>query len=187
MFRLALIAAFALSVAGAAAAQSAGSSPSEAKIAKARQLIEAMGGVKIYSVISSALSDQLTDGASELVKSMKLPSAPIQKAVLNAIIREDFTQIYVPKVTELAAQAYAEEFTDQELNDALAFYTSPSGRSFTEKMPGLTSRMLPMTKQIFPELFRDALLKYCRRTNCPKDEYDRLEEATDPMPRGRPR
>jgi hypothetical protein len=168
------------------AAFTARAEPSEAQLTKARQLIEIRGARKMYGALGSRIVDQLSNGAMDMIKQLGLPSKPVQKDVLQSLVREDFDKLFVPAAIEYAAHVYAEEFTDQELTDILAFYNSPSGRAYAEKETEALTRSTALMQQVMPPIWRDVLLRYCRQTDCPQTEYDRLEEATDPKPRGQP-
>jgi hypothetical protein len=43
---------------------------------------------------------------------------------------------------------YAETFTEQEMKDIIAFYRSPSGKSFVDKQPELSRRAMELSKMV---------------------------------------
>jgi hypothetical protein len=184
MFRLAAI--FAVTLAAClCAADVASAQISEAKLEKARQLVEIQGVRKIYIALAPTMIEQLTDETASFLGRLKLFSTPLQRDVLKSIVSEDFDKIFVPQAMEYDAKVYAEEFSDSQLTEILNFYDSPTGKLYVEKEEHIIQTQI-FTREILRTLFRDAMLKYCHHTNCPQPEYNLLDEATDPKPRGKP-
>lgn len=50
------------------------------------------------------------------------------------------------KIKPIYVQVYAETFTQQEIDDMLAFYATPSGQSMIEKMPVVMKKSMALTQ-----------------------------------------
>jgi len=70
------------------------------------------------------------------------------------------------KLRPLIVQVYSESFSEEEIQGLIAFYESPTGRMFVERMPQVTERMLrvigerigPMMQRLQRSLTEDAAL-----------------------------
>ncbi|HVY57380.1 MAG TPA: DUF2059 domain-containing protein [Xanthobacteraceae bacterium] len=100
----------------------AGSEPSAASIALAKEIIALKGGNLMF--------DPIVPGVVESVKNVFVPTNPQLTKELNEVsvqLRKEFE----PKHAELlnmVATTYAKHFTEQELKDLDAFYKTPLGK-----------------------------------------------------------
>src|SRR4051812_36357777 len=68
------------------------------------------------------------------------------------------------KLRPLIVQVYSESFSDEEIQGLIAFYESPTGRMFVERMPQVTERMMrviaermgPMMQRLQRSITEDA-------------------------------
>jgi len=59
------------------------------------------------------------------------------------------------RLKDMTEQIYAQSFTQEEINGLIAFYESPAGRAFVEKMPIVMQKsMLAMQQRIGPLMQR---------------------------------
>lgn len=138
----AVIVALALSIAGAAAAQTSagggGSAPPEAAApavapghaAAARRLLEA---TRVRQMMSDNIEPMLR------LQIQQTPQLAPYEDVLRDFLREAMDwKLMEPALVRL----YAEEFTERELNDMVAFYRTPLGQKMLEKMPEIMTRSM---------------------------------------------
>ncbi len=112
-----------LAFAHAAQAQSA------ASVALAGQILETKGAYAAF--------DPVVDGVIRFTKGTFLQINPNLTRDLDAVAAQ-ITQEFVAKRQEArteVARAYAAQFTEQELKDALAFYKGPLGKKIIDAEP----------------------------------------------------
>lgn len=126
LVRPALVAAAFIALSHPAVAQP---KPSAASLAAAHKLIEVTGATNLFN--------PLIPGVIEQAKILFLQQNPALGHDLNEVaakLRADLA----PRFTELTdevAKFYAEDFTEQELKDIIAFYQSPTGKKLLERQP----------------------------------------------------
>jgi hypothetical protein len=147
--------------------------PSPGKLALARQVMEASGTQDQTTAI-------LRNVFAQMVNSVEKSAPADKKANVDAIIRatNDALADMVPKLREIAVQAYAETYTDRELADMLAFFQSPSGRSMTAKRPQLMQMVMGQTLRMLPEIQRDMGEKICAATTCTPEQRAALAKLS---------
>jgi hypothetical protein len=103
--------------------------PSPAKIALARELIEATGAVHAF--------DPLLQNVLEQARRTILATHPDLENDLDASLRET-EKAFTPqqnKLRETIAEIYAKHFSEDDLHKMLAFYRSPVGKKMVETTP----------------------------------------------------
>ena len=63
---------------------------------------------------------------------------------MKAIMAEEMSWA---KMKDFSLQIYRESFTQKEVDDLIAFYESPSGRAFVEKMPVVMQKSMQVMQQ----------------------------------------
>lgn len=96
---------------------------------------------------------------------------------LREIIAEEMNRAFITRRQEMvdsARDVYAESFTLAQLTDMLAFYTSPTGKVFVDKMPAITMQQMQRGGVIGQKAAADALPKI----------FDRMRAAQMTVPKG---
>jgi hypothetical protein len=170
---IALVAA--LSLSGAAHAQGA---PDPVRLRLAHEVMEANGGV----AATRERMSQLMSGIIQLTK-QNLPAGQTGTADTLFKYIADEQQKAVPAMIEDAASVYADQLTETELRDMLAWANSPSGRSIREKMPQITQALLvrqgPRMKEMVAGMLTKAVDETCSETHCTPEERKTLAAVTD--------
>jgi hypothetical protein len=86
--------------------------------------------------------------------------AAVTEASLSA------TREWAPKYMDRVAVEYARVFTDQELEGAIAFYESPTGKSLIAKMPKLAPVATRIALAMQPELIQMIQERTCKKIDC---------------------
>jgi hypothetical protein len=132
--RLAAVALALAAVVPASHGQEQKASPAALLVAK--QLVTVTG--------ATALFNPLIAGVVEQAKLLYLQQNPSLGGTLNEIA-EQMRKDLQPRFDELAnevARLYATHFTEKELKDILAFYTSPAGKKMLTEQPVVISASL---------------------------------------------
>lgn len=86
------------------------------------------------------------------------------KAVSDAMA--EAMDAFMLKVIDKSIPLYASTFTEKELQDLVNFYDSPSGKAMLEKMPALTTKLVPIIMEMTPEMTADLTKRICAKTDC---------------------
>lgn len=105
-----------------AQAQPAAAQPSAALLALATQLVEVNGEARAFD----GVIPNLVDGAAlSFLRTNPDLSKQLREAALA--VRPEFEK-RKPEIVRILAAVYAARFTEQELKDAIAFFSSPVGK-----------------------------------------------------------
>lgn len=176
--RLALIVASATIVAlgpalPACAQTDAAAEPDPVKTDLARQLVEATGGEQqaeqqmelIFNIIGKNV-DQAAAGLD----------SRLAGAFLDGLKQE--TVKLTPQLMALSERLYAQNCTEQELRDMLAFEKSQTGQSMLKKTPAIQAQALqqtlPLVMDAMPEIVRRAADRACEQVDCTAQDRERL-------------
>lgn len=154
------IAAFALIASPGARAADAGDAH---KLALARQLFAGMNMAQLMDSVTTSMGASML---AQLRKSNPQLSEEQAKAISEAV--SESAREVLPKVTERMVPLYAQTFSEKELEDSVAFYSSPSGKAILAKMPTLMAQMGPIMQEITPELIASMQKRVCAKTDCSK-------------------
>lgn len=120
---------------GSAMGPAASQEPSESHLAAAREAVDAVGMTDEFDNIlpqaAMALKNELTQKNPDQVK--LISDTVDEKAIALAARRGDLERE--------AAAAYAQFFSEDELNEISAFYASPTGQKFIETHPEVTNQV----------------------------------------------
>ena len=108
--------------------------PSDASI---EQMLKAARSEEMLDQMMTQMTSGMEQGMQQALKG-QTPTAA-QKAKmdefrnkLSALMHEELS---FAKMKDVYMQVYRESFTQEEVNGILAFYNSPAGKAFIEKMP----------------------------------------------------
>lgn len=134
--------------------------PSPAAMLVASQLVAVTGATAVFN--------PLIAGVVEQAKLLYLQQNPSLGKDLNEIaeqMRKDLQPRFSELTNEVARQ-YAIRFTEQELKDILAFYTSPAGKKMLSEQPVVISASLKFAQdwanklsEVVTDKMRDELKK----------------------------
>jgi hypothetical protein len=130
------------------------------KLARGMSLVvDAMLGPFIQQIRSGDGADALK---SYVVDLMKVEVADMEAKML-------------PKIAEI----YAENFSEKQLNDILAFYASPTGQALLDKQPALAREAQLAVAPLVPPMQRDMIDKLfahvCQIQACTPAQRQQLE------------
>lgn len=70
------------------------------------------------------------------------------------------------KMVERLAPAFAENFTEAELSQIVAFYEGPAGRALIGKTPVFAAQMDVAFRALAPEMLADINARFCAKVAC---------------------
>jgi hypothetical protein len=141
-----------------ASAASAQNTPSARQLELAQRYVAAIHMERTFDATMDAVLPSLkTSGGA-------LPPEK-QEAVLEAV--RDVTKSMMADMTTRMAPLLAEVFTEKELEDLVAFYEGPTGRSMIDKSPLLAAKMAPMMRDLVPQMQVRMAERICKITDCP--------------------
>lgn len=139
-----------------------------ARLALAHQVFEAIGGADTLranmQAAMAAVSRQMPVGSSAMQKAASDAGAYAQSQVVAA----------VPQIIRSAEQAYAENFSVDELKGILAFYQSPTGQALKAKQPAVTAAMMaalaPTLRRLQRRVIVHTLGELCAKNACSTEQ-----------------
>ena len=121
-----------------------------------RQLFEATHVTRILDTYMSTIDSGMQAGMREALKGTT-PNAKQQEIIADMraqIVKEFRATLSWPKLEPMYMDLYRRNFTQQQVNDTLAFYRSPSGRAVVDKMPAVMQQAGQAVQGMPPELLQ---------------------------------
>ena len=171
------VAALAMASSGGALAQSGAQAPVDpARMALARQMVEQNGGEQAVKTQMNLMF--------ELMKKNMEKEIPSTGGAVADQLYDDLEQELdglVPQLIDVNAKIYAENYTDKEMRDMLAFQMSDSGRSIMKKMPAVRAQAinetLPLVMTLMPNIMQKTADRVCEAQHCNAKERKFIEAA----------
>lgn len=107
----------------------------DSKEDKIRELIELSGGTRIMETMRSTMIQQIGGMLDQ-----KLPDiSDSHRAEFIQIITSEF-EASLPGFMDAMIPIYDDALTENEIDDAITFFKTPSGQSFSEKQPQMVMK-----------------------------------------------
>jgi hypothetical protein len=87
-----------------------------------------------------------------------------KKAVVEAAAQS--SRAMIGRMMEKMAPVFAESFTEEELQNLVNFYESPTGQALVAKTPAFAAKMNPTLNQLMPEMMADMQSRLCAKVVC---------------------
>jgi hypothetical protein len=139
--------------------------PSPEKVALARQLVDASGG-----------ADQMKAMVQSLFRSIGSQldaTTPPEQRRFAAVITQKMQDRMIaatPQMIDATVQVYAENLTEKELRDYVAWQRSETGQSVKDKLPQIAADSLrvlaPVITQITQGIKQDVVDEACAQAKC---------------------
>ena len=176
---LAVLAALAIATSATAQAPAPKAAPVDpARLALARQVFEASGGAEGMRKQLAVMFDSI---GKMTAAAAPAASGDLARAMMKDIADEESK--LVPDLIEDSAQAYAQNLSEKELRDMLAWTTSESGQSIRAKMPVITQQLMatmqPHLAAMMPTMMRKTLDRVCEEQKCTPEVRKIMADAMD--------
>jgi hypothetical protein len=146
-------------------AQGQGPAVSPVKLDLAKQMLEAQGGQERASAVMKLMIGAMTMGLQKTIP-------PAQARLMGQIQSDMQTEMVamIPALVDVSERVYAQNLTEKELRDELAWMRSDSGRSIQQKTPLLMQQVMqaevPMIRAMIPKLTQRVLDRVCAELQC---------------------
>jgi hypothetical protein len=116
--------------------------PDSAKLAAARELVEAMGGV----AMAERVVDEMIGGMVNQMRTQNPGAAVEFERIMRTVLGPGSPKVkaYFNEIMEVTTTFYAEKFTLYELRELTVFQRSPVGQKFQRVVPEAMARMAPV-------------------------------------------
>lgn len=136
--------------------------PTPHQVELARQIIDASGQRQyMVGMMQSAARQTIENAAKDL---------PPDKQASSKAAADALSVVYArlaPRMLDVAADAYARTYSEDELSQILAFMRSPTGRAMSAKAPQVMQKVVAGMVTLMPEVRREYATELCARTDCP--------------------
>ena len=150
--------------------------PDAAKVALARQIVELSGGQEQVKAQMKMIF--------EAVKSSIARALPPEQGRMADLVYTDVEQELeqaTPQLLDISVRTYAENYTDKELHDLIAFQMSDSGRSIAQKAPLVRAQalreMMPLMMSLLPQIMARTADRVCEELHCDARQRATIAEA----------
>jgi hypothetical protein len=119
---------------------------------------EASRSAKAQELLQLTQSDQMMKAMEPMVKGMvaqmdkDMPAEQREKAGELQVKMMDLIAANISKTKPALAKVYSDTYTEEEIDGILAFYKSPSGKAFLQKMPEVMQRLMPVMMKMMTDL-----------------------------------
>lgn len=144
------------------------------RLALASELLELSGADRNYDAITRGLLDPV-------LEHMMADMPADQRPVLTEVFRAAMSAIKDKSLRESAA-AYAETFSEQELEAIIAFNRTPAGQALVEKTPQLAVRLGAVSAALMPDIMNELRTALCSRIECSDELLEALGAGAPPTP-----
>jgi hypothetical protein len=116
------------------------------KSAKAEELLQMTQSDQILKTMEPMMKGMLAQAGKDMTAEQRAKAGDLQEKML-ALIGESLN-----KAKPALVKVYTDTYTEDELDGILAFYKSPAGKAFIQKMPEVMQRSMPVMMQMIGDL-----------------------------------
>ena len=148
-----------------------------AKMALAHKLFEMQMGQTNLPALLKSLDQQMF---AQAMKGLPNADDATQKRILAAV--EKTQAELMPRMLDGMAAAYARHLSQKELEDTVAFYSTPSGQAILQKTPLIMTDVIGGLGQMLPRMRHDVFEAICADNGCTpaqREAIQRIEAQSD--------
>ena len=150
------------------------------KLAMAQQIYD-IAGAPAFRATSRSLTSTL---GVQLGTAMSAKDSEHAHAMVAAV-SDGLTSI-TPQLQNEAVSRIARDFTDEQLKDMLAFYTSSTGQVAARRMPLILQQTVGSVLTYIPAMMTGIEDSYCSRVRCTRAERHAFDDVAARMAAARP-
>jgi hypothetical protein len=88
----------------------------------------------------------------------------------------------MPHMMDSMASGFARNLSQKELEDTVAFYSSPSGQGVLHKMPAIMGEVIGSLGEWIPKMRQDMIENLCADNGCTPAQREAMEHPAPPGP-----
>ena len=162
----------ALVFATSAHAQTVTASPAAVRLELAREILTANGGAQALEARMRSMFASMATLTKTTLPNADPKASEIAQAVMKYMADEEIKSI--PQLIDQTATAYANNLSERELRDMLAWSLTPSAQAIRAKMPVITQQLMidqgPLLKRVTAGAMTAAVDRACADSKCTDDE-----------------
>jgi hypothetical protein len=136
--------------------------PSAHQVELATRVFAAMHMERTMANVTQAMAPMMTRQFDTMAPQL----TPAQRQALGVALN-DMMKEMTGKLTAQMIPVYAATFSEKELNDLLAFYSSPTGQAVIDKTPLVMTRLQPAMSEMMPTMMARFRERVCAEVGCP--------------------
>ena len=116
------------------------------KAAKAAELLQLTQGDQMMKMMEPMMKGMMAQADKDMPAEQRAKVGEMQEKIMALIAAS------LNKLKPALAKVYTDTYTEEEIDGILAFYKSPAGKAFIQKMPEVMQRSMPVMMQMMNDL-----------------------------------
>ena len=116
------------------------------KSAKAQELLQLTQGDQMMKMMEPMMKGVLAQAEKDIPAEQRAKIGEMQEKIMALVAAS------LNKAKPALAKVYTDTYTEEEIDGILAFYKSPVGKAFIQKMPEVMQRSMPVMMQMMSDL-----------------------------------
>jgi hypothetical protein len=116
------------------------------KSAKAEELLQLTQGDQMMKMMEPMMKGMPAQMDKDMPAEQRAKVGEMQGKIMALVAAS------LSKVKPALAKVYTDTYTEEEIDGILAFYKSPAGKAFIQKMPEVMQRSMPLMMQMMGDL-----------------------------------
>jgi len=116
------------------------------KSAKAEELLQLTQGDQMMKMMEPMMKGMLAQMDKDMPAEQRARVGEMQGKMMALVA------VSLSKAKPALAKVYTDTYTEEEIDGILAFYKSPAGKAFLQKMPEVMQRSMPVMMQMMGDL-----------------------------------
>jgi uncharacterized protein len=116
------------------------------KSAKAEELLQLTQGDQLMKSMEPMMKGMLAQADKDMSAEQRAKVGDLQEKILELVATN------LNKAKPALVKVYSDTYSEDEIDGILAFYKSPAGKAFIQKMPEVMQRSMPVMMQMIGDL-----------------------------------
>ena len=116
------------------------------KSAKAEELLQLTQGDQMVKMMEPMMKGMMAQAGKDIPAEQRAKVGEMQEKIMALVA------VGLSKARPALVKVYTDTYTDEEIDGILAFYKSPVGKAFLQKMPEVMQRSMPVMMQMMGDL-----------------------------------
>ena len=116
------------------------------KAAKAAELLQLSQGDQMVKMMEPMVKGMMAQADKDMSAEQRAKADEMREKIMAMIVAS------MNKIRPALVKVYTDTYTEEELDGILAFYKSPAGKAFLQKMPEVMQRSMPTMMQMMSDM-----------------------------------